>query len=74
MLSFIIWIFTYSEVADGFRINSDTHNGEKSNSLPKSWMIYFLPLLKVTIIITIPTLITGAIIRLKRIMIEKASA
>jgi hypothetical protein len=52
MLSFIIWIFTYSEVADGFRINSDTHNGEKSNS----------------------SLITGAIIRLKRIMIEKASA
>jgi len=72
MLSLIIWIFDYSEWADGFRLNSGTHNGEKSNSLPKSWMIYFLPLLKVTVIITIHALITGAIIRLKK-MLEKAS-
>lgn len=70
MLSLIVWFLDYSEWADGFRINSDTHNDEKSNSMAKSWMIYFLPLLKVTIIMTIPALITGAIIRLKK-MIQK---
>ena len=74
MLSLIIWVLDYSEWADEFRINSGTHSGEKSNRLPKSWMIYFLPLLKVTMMMTIPALITGAIIRLKKIMIKKASA
>ena len=73
MLSLIIWVLNYSEWADEFRINSGTHSGEKSNRLPKSWMIYFLPLLKVTIIMTISALITSAIIRLKK-RIRKASA
>ncbi|MBT8384893.1 MAG: DUF4405 domain-containing protein [Bacteroidia bacterium] len=66
VLSFVVWIFEYSEWADGFRINSGTNNGENSNNMPKSWMIYILPLLKVAIIITIPAFITGSIVRLKK--------
>ena len=66
ILSFVIWFLDYSQWADGFRINSGAHNDEKSNGMRKSWMIYFLPLLKVTIITTIPALITGGIIRLKK--------
>jgi len=73
LFSLIIWFFDYSEWADGIRINSVTHNGKKSKSLPKSWMIYFLPLLKVTIITTIPALITGAIIKLKKVIIKNAN-
>jgi len=66
ILSFAIWFLDYSEWADGFRINSGAHNDEKSNGIRKSWMIYFLPLLKVAIITTIPALIAGSIMRLKK--------
>ena len=66
MLSLIIWIFDYSEWAEGFRMDSSAHNDEKSNGRRKSWMIYFLPLLKVTIVMTLPALIAGGIIRLKK--------
>ena len=66
ILSFVIWSIDYSEWADGFRTDSGAHNDEKSNGMRKSWMIYFLPLLKVTIITTIPALITGGIMRLKK--------
>lgn len=65
ILSLLIWILNYSQWADGFRINIDTPS-ENSDGFPNSWMMYFLPLLKVTIIITIPALITGAINRLKK--------
>ena len=71
--SLLIWTLDYSEWADGFRINSGTTSDDESISLPNSWMIYILPLLKVTIIITIPALIAGAIIRLKK-RIKKTSA
>ena len=66
MLSFVIWFLDYSEWAEGFRIDSGAHDDEKSNGMRKSWMIYFLPLLKVTIITTIPALIAGGIMRLKK--------
>lgn len=64
-LSFVVWFFEYSAWADGFRINSGTHNNGRSNDMPKSWLIYILPLVKVTILMTIPALITSAIIRIK---------
>ena len=73
ILSTVVWIFEYSEWADSFRINSANGASEKSNNFPKNWMIYILPLLKVTIIITIPALITGGIKKGKRIF-EKANA
>ena len=74
MFSFVFWGLEYSEWADGFRINYENNNGEESQNLPKNWMIYILPLIKVTIIITIPAIITGGIIRIKKIFIKKASA
>ena len=70
LLSFVLWSFNYSEWADGFRMNSGDHNGEKSKEFPNSWMKYLLPLVKVTIIMTIPALITGASIRLKKKVIK----
>lgn len=70
LLSLVFWSFNYSEWADGFRMNSGNHNGEKSRKFPNSWMIYLLPLVKVTVIITIPALITGASIRLKKKVIK----
>ena len=74
VFSFVFWGFEYSEWADGFRVNYENNNGEESQSLPKNWMIYILPLLKVTIIIMIPATITRGIIRIKKIFIKKASA
>lgn len=74
VFSLVIWFFEYSEWADSFRINYENHNGAESKRLPKDWMIYILPLLKVTIIITIPAIFTGGIIRIKKIFIKKASA
>ena len=66
LISIAVWFFDYSEWADGFRINLVTGEVENSKNLPKSWMIYVLPLLKVTIFITIPALITGAVMRFNK--------
>ena len=65
ILSLLIWILNYSQWAEGFRVERDTPS-ENSDGFPNSWLIYILPFLKVTIIITIPALITGAILRLKK--------
>ena len=65
ILSLLIWIFDFSNWADSFRIVSDTHRGENSKEMPKNWMIYILPLVKVTVLMTIPALITGGVLKLK---------
>ena len=72
-LSFIVWGVDGSEWADGFRVNSSTERGDGSARMPSSWIIYILPILKVSIIMAIPALITGAIIRVKRIVIKKVN-
>ena len=66
ILSFAFWMFDYTDWADGFRINTETGEGGKSKRMPEKWMIYVLPLLKVTILISIPALISGGIIKLKK--------
>lgn len=68
VISLLFWFLNYSEWADGFRVSSDTQSGEEAEMMFQNWTIYFLPLLKVAVIITIPALITGAFIRLKKII------
>ena len=63
IVSLLIWILNYSQWAEGFRESSVTPN-ENSDRFRNSWLMYSLPLLKVTVIITIPALITGGILRL----------
>ncbi len=65
VFSLFFWAFNYTEWADGFRISLNPEGGDQSNELPPRWMAYFLPLVKVTLLITIPALITGAILRIK---------
>ena len=66
LISIAVWFFDYSEWADRIRIDKLTGDVGSSKRMPKSWMIYVLPLLKVTILITIPALITGAVNRFKK--------
>ncbi|MBD0778580.1 DUF4405 domain-containing protein [Maribacter sp. ANRC-HE7] len=66
ILSLVIWGFGYSTWADSFRIGSDVQNGENGGKMPMGWMVYVLPLLKVSVLMGIPALITGAILKLKR--------
>lgn len=72
LASFAIWFFEYSEWADSFRVVSEVPEGENSKEMPKGWMIYVLPLVKVTVLMTIPALITGAILRLKKKVVVDA--
>lgn len=65
LLSLLFWILNYSQWAEGFRVNTEA-TSENSDRFPSSWLLYILPLLKVTIIMTIPALITGAIIWFKK--------
>lgn len=77
VFSVLFWGFNYSEWADGFRISSVTQSSEETNTMPQNWLIYILPLLKVTVIITIPALMTGGILKLKqltnKVMLKKAN-
>lgn len=70
-LSIVIWFLDYSEWAEGFRLNADPNGEDNSKNFPNSWLIYVLPLLKVTVIISIPAVLSGGIIRLKNIIVKK---
>jgi len=64
VLSLLFWLFEYSEWAEGFRAGSA--EGEAPKEMPNSWLTYILPLVKVTVLMTIPALITGGVLRLKK--------
>ncbi|TDT45208.1 uncharacterized protein DUF4405 [Maribacter spongiicola] len=70
LLSFAVWLLNFTDWADSFRVESNTENSGQPNSRA-SWMMYVLPLVKVTVLIGIPALISGGIIRLKKKLVKK---
>ncbi|NIJ45233.1 cytochrome b561 [Wenyingzhuangia heitensis] len=66
VIAFAFWALDDSEWANGFRINLETETVKKENNLPKNGLRYILPFVKVAVLMTIPALITGGIIKLKK--------
>ncbi|CAM3606633.1 DUF4405 domain-containing protein [Zobellia roscoffensis] len=68
-VSFVVYILDYSDWADSLRVTKEVTEraqNETSDGRPKTWMRYVLPMVKVTVLMTIPALITGGILRLKK--------
>ncbi|MGI9530534.1 DUF4405 domain-containing protein [Lutimonas sp.] len=65
LLSMAFWMFEYSDWAQEMRLGAGNNEVERSKEMPKKWMLFVLPLLKVTILMTIPALLAGGVIRLK---------
>jgi hypothetical protein len=68
ILSIMIWFLDYSSWAENIRLNTPNKEPRK---MPNSWIIYVLPLVKVTVLMTIPALFTGGIIALKKYRTKK---
>lgn len=66
VLSFVVYAFDASPWAEGFRATSETLGEEGGTNRPQSWMIYVLPLVKVAVLTSIPALLTGGVVRLKK--------
>ena len=66
VLSLGIWLIEYSEWAQQITINSTKNTTENSQKPTKSWLLYVLPLLKVTVFLTIPALLTRLVITIKK--------
>lgn len=71
VLSFSIWLLDSTEWAEGFRSGQDIANGGESKKLPYPWLIYVLPLIKITVLMTIPALITGGVLRIKKAIVKR---
>ncbi len=65
VLSFIIWTLNYTTWAEDIRLNSGQHKEKGLHGESKGWLRFILPLVKVTLFITIPALITTYFIKLK---------
>lgn len=63
-VSLAFWMFDVSTWAEAMRLDVGSPQTEASRKMPKKWMLFVLPLLKVTILISIPALIAGGVIRL----------
>lgn len=72
-LSLLYWLLDSSQWAEGFRSNPDTGHEEASKKMPYAWLIYILPLLKITFLMSIPAFITGGVIRLRKKLFRKLS-
>lgn len=65
ILSIAFWFFNFSAWADSLRINQNSENHENNSNRAQSWMMYILPLVKVTVLTAIPALIAGGVLQLK---------
>lgn len=66
VFSLLFWILNYTAWADGFRISANIEDAENAKTNPISWLIYVLPLVKVSFVIVIPALITGGVSSIKQ--------
>ncbi|MDO6808748.1 DUF4405 domain-containing protein [Zobellia galactanivorans] len=66
VLSLTVYLFEFSEWAEGFRTSAESNSGQEPGGPGMGWMRYVLPLVKVTVLTGVPALIAGGIIRLKR--------
>lgn len=72
VFSFIFWIVGFSNWAINIRENSLPHKEGEGGNMMNSWLIYILPLVKVTVLMTIPALLTGGVIRIKNKLKSKS--
>ncbi|MDO6516616.1 DUF4405 domain-containing protein [Zobellia uliginosa] len=66
VLSLTVYLFEFSQWAEGLRTSAENNSGQEPGGPGMSWMRYVLPLVKVTVLTGVPALIAGGIIRLKR--------
>lgn len=66
VISTVIWLIEFTNWAE--TINTTTQNKVNTGTkkLPKQWLIYVLPLVKVTVLSCIPALVTRLIIKIKK--------
>ena len=65
ILSLGIWLIAFSNWAQQITINSAKNTSENSQKPTPSWLLYVLPLVKVTVFLTIPALLTRLVITIK---------
>lgn len=66
IISLGIWLLEFTNWAENINLNNVKNKVESSKKFPKQWLIYVLPLLKVSVFLCVPALITGLIVRLKK--------
>jgi len=66
ILSLGIWWIEYSNWAQQITLNATKNTSENAQKPTQSWLIYVLPLVKVTVFLTIPALLTGLVIKIKK--------
>ncbi|MGR7814572.1 DUF4405 domain-containing protein [Lacinutrix undariae] len=66
ILSLGIWWIEYSNWAQQITLNSTKNTTENAQKPTPSWLLYVLPLVKVTVFITIPALLIGLVITIKK--------
>lgn len=65
ILSLLIWLIELTSWAENITRNSTPKAIEGSESPTKQWLIYVLPLVKVTVLLCVPAIVTRAILYLK---------
>ncbi|MCI2228863.1 DUF4405 domain-containing protein [Polaribacter sp. MSW13] len=65
VLSFGIWFIGFTDWAENINSNSIQNQTADSEQLPKQWLIYVLPLVKVSVLLCIPAVLTRRIIKIK---------
>ncbi|WP_347375082.1 DUF4405 domain-containing protein [Aequorivita sp. Q41] len=65
ILSLSIWLIEFTSWAENINLNSIQNKTTDSEKLPKQWLIYVLPLVKVSVLLCIPAVLTRLIIKIK---------
>ncbi|RPD94300.1 DUF4405 domain-containing protein [Aureibaculum marinum] len=65
IISIGIWLIEFTNWAETINQNSVKNQTSNSEKLPKQWLIYVLPFIKVSVLLCIPAVLTRQIIRIK---------
>lgn len=64
-LSLSIWLIEFGDWAENINLTSPKNETTDIEKLPKKWLIYILPLIKVSVLLCLPAFLTRLIIRIK---------
>lgn len=64
ILSLGIWFVEFTDWAQNISINNSSNTNSESENPPMGWLIYILPLIKVSVFLIIPGLLTRLVIKI----------